>query len=347
MTMSVSTSSVRPRPLQFGSLTIDPPILQAPMAGFTNFAFRRIVRELGGAGLLYTEMISADGFVHMVGGVKGAPERLWGVADEPRPLGVQMWDDDPETLAEVGRQLVDDYRVSIVDLNFGCPVPRVTAAQSGSYLLGEPDRVGRIVERVVNACAPVPVTAKVRLGCKRSKITVFEVAQAVRDAGAAGMTVHGRVAEDYFRGTADWEVIGELKAKLGAFPVVGNGDLDSAEKVVAAFARYGVDGVMIGRAGLTRPWLFRQAAAALRGEDQPLEPSLDEQRAMLLRHHAWIVEHFGEERGNILMRRYACNYATGKRGAREFRGLITKCCTTVEFRDVVERSFPRSAGGRA
>lgn len=344
MTMAVPDTAVRPRPLQLGPLTVDPPILQAPMAGFTNFAFRRIVRELGGAGLFYTEMISADGFIHMVGGAKGAPERLWGVADEPRPLGVQMWDNDPETLAHVGRRLVEDYRVSIVDLNFGCPVPRVTAAQSGSYLLDDPDRVGRIVERVVKACAPVPVTAKVRLGCKRSKISIFEVAQAVRDAGAVGMTVHGRVAEDYFRGTANWEIIGELKAKLGTFPIIGNGDLDSAGKVVAAFASYGVDGVMIGRAGLTHPWLFRQAAAALRGEDPPLEPALDEQRAMLLRHHEWIVEHFGEERGNILMRRYACNYAAGKRGAREFRGKITKCCTSAEFRHIVEVYFPKSAG---
>lgn len=344
--MSAASPSVSPRPLLLGSVTIDPPILQAPMAGFTNFAFRRIVRELGGVGLLYTEMISAEGFVHMVGGVKGAPERLWGVAEEPRPLGVQMWDNDPETLAHVGRRLVDDYRVSMVDLNFGCPVPRVTEAQSGSYLLSEPDRVGRIVARVVKACVPVPVTAKVRLGCKHSKITVFDVAQAIRDAGAVGMTVHGRVAEDYFRGAANWEMIGELKAKMGSFPIIGNGDLDSPAKVVAAFARYGVDGVMIGRAGLTHPWLFRQAAAALRGEDVPPEPSLAEQRAMLLRHFGWIVERFGEELGTILMRRYACTYAAGRRGAREFRGMVSRCCTSAEFKRIVDVHFPRSTERR-
>lgn len=344
--MSVASPSVSPRPLLLGSVTIDPPILQAPMAGFTNFAFRRIVRALGGVGLFYTEMISAEGFVHMVGGVKGAPERLWGVAEEPRPLGVQMWDNDPETLAHVGRRLVDDYRVSMVDLNFGCPVPRVTEAQSGSYLLSEPDRVGRIVARVVKACVPVPVTAKVRLGCKHSKITVFDVAQAIRDAGAVGMTVHGRVAEDYFRGDANWEMIGELKAKMGSFPIIGNGDLDSPAKVVAAFARYGVDGVMIGRAGLTHPWLFRQAAAALRGEDVPPEPSLDEQRAMLLRHFGWIVERFGEELGTILMRRYACTYAAGRRGAREFRGMVSRCCTSAEFKRIADVHFPRSTERR-
>jgi len=190
--------------------------------------------------------------------------------------------------------------------------------------------------------APVPVTAKVRLGCKHSRITVFEVGEAVRDAGAVGITVHGRVAEEYFKGRANWEMIGELKTRLGAFPVIGNGDLDSAGKVVAAFARYGVDGVMIGRAGLTHPWIFRQAAAALRGEVPPPAPSLEEQRAMLLRHQTWIVERFGEEHGNVLMRRYACNYATGQRGARAFRERAAKCRTTAEFKEVVERYFPKS-----
>jgi tRNA-dihydrouridine synthase B len=336
-----SKQADKPGPLKLGSQAIDPPILQAPMAGFTNFAFRRIVRELGGAGLLYTEMISAESFVHMTGGRKGAPERLWGVANEPPPLGVQIWDNDPAALADVGQRLVEEYRVSIVDLNFGCPVPRVLKAQSGSYLLDEPERVGRMVECVVKACAPVPVTAKVRLGLKRSRITVFDVGQAVRDAGAAGMTVHGRVAADYFKGKADWDAIGELKSRLGTFPIIGNGDLDSAAKVAAAFARYGVDGVMIGRAGLTSPWLFREAAAALRGEEPPPPLSLEKQRDMLLRHQAWIVERFGEEQGNVLMRRYACTYASGRRGARAFREKAAKCRTTAEFREIVERYFPK------
>jgi tRNA-dihydrouridine synthase B len=326
------------RPLVLGPLTVDPPIVQAPMAGFSNFAYRRIVREFGGAGLLYTEMIPAEGFLHMVGGVKGAPERLWGVISEPRPLGVQIWDNDPEVLAEVGRRMAFECRVSVVDLNFGCPVPRVTRAESGSYLLDDPPRVGRIVERVVRACAPVPVTAKVRLGCRRDRITIFEVARAVEEAGAKALTVHGRVAEQYFKGSADWEIIGELKPRL-RIPLIGNGDLDTPAKVVSAFARYGVDGVMLGRAALNRPWLLRDAAAALRGESVPPEPPVQAQRELLLRHHAWIAEHFGEERGTILMRRYACCYAHGRRGAGAFRRHVGFCRTTAEFREVVARYF--------
>ena len=147
------------RPLRIGPLVVDPPLLQAPMAGFTNYAYRQVVREFGGVGLQATEMVSARGFVWM--GRKEepeAPDRLWGVADEPRPLAVQMWDNDPETLAAVGHRLATEYQVSVVDINFGCPVKDVAAkAHSGSYLLRDPDRVGRIVERVVEACRPTPV----------------------------------------------------------------------------------------------------------------------------------------------------------------------------------------------
>ena len=153
-------------------------------------------------------------------------------------------------------------------------------AHSGSYLLKFPDRIHAIVSRVVEACRPTPVTAKIRLGCSRDRITAFDVAQAVESAGAAALTVHGRVAADFFNGTADWERIAEIKQHLKRIPLIGNGDLDSAEKVVEAFRRYGVDGVMIARASLGRPWLFAQAAAALRGEPIPPEPTLDEQTAL-------------------------------------------------------------------
>ncbi|MBE7463517.1 MAG: tRNA-dihydrouridine synthase [Planctomycetes bacterium] len=329
------------RPLFIGPLKIDPPILQAPMAGFTNYTFRQIVREFGGAGLLATEMISAEGFVRQVGGIKGSPERLFGVREEPRPLAVQMWDNDPDLLAEVGRALAFDFRVSVVDLNFGCPVRKITAAHSGSYLLGEPARMRQLIERVVQACAPVPVTAKIRLGCTRDCITAFDVAKAVEDAGAAALTVHGRVAEDFFSGTADWETIGAIKARAGKLPIIGNGDLDSAAKVLAAFTRYGVDGAMIARAALTRPWLYREAAAALRGEPIPPEPSPEEQRVLLLRHHDEIVARFGESRGVVLMRRYACNYAHGRSGARDFRRFVNLARTSLEFRTAVEHYFPR------
>ncbi|HEX4132380.1 MAG TPA: tRNA dihydrouridine synthase DusB [Pirellulales bacterium] len=334
-------SAVCPPPLKIGPVVVDPPVLQAPMAGFTNYAFRQIVREFGGAGLQATEMINAKGFLYLEEHADEFPDRLWGVKEEARPLAVQIWDNDPATLAAVGAKLAHEYRVSVVDINFGCPVKQVTQhAHSGSYLLRYPDRIGAIVERVSAACAPTPVTAKIRLGCRRDCINAITVAQVVEQAGGAALTVHGRVAADFFKGTADWDEISRIKEHLRRIPLIGNGDLDSPEKVVAAFQRYAVDGVMIARAALNKPWLFRQAQAALRGEPIPPDPSLAEQRQLLDYHYRLIVRRFGEEKGTVLMRKYACCYAQGIPGAREFRSRVSRINTAAEFHEVVDRWFP-------
>ena len=312
------------------------------MAGFTNFAFRQIVREYGGAGLQATEMVNARGFVWMDQNEAEHPDRLWGVKDEARPLAVQIWDNDPDMLAKVGDRLAHEYQVSIVDINFGCPVKQVTEkAHSGSYLLRHPDQMGVIIERVVDACRPTPVTAKIRLGCTRQDINAIEIAQVVEGAGAAALTVHGRTAADFFRGNADWERIAEIKSHLKRIPLIGNGDLDSAAKVVEAFQRYEVDGVMIARACLGRPWLFMQAAAALRGEAVPADPTLDEQRECMLRHYDLVVKRFGVQKGTLLMRKYACCYAQGKHGARHFRSHVAHVSTPDEFHQIVNEYFPR------
>lgn len=333
------------RPLSIGNVLVDPPVLQAPMAGYTNFAFRQIVREYGGAGLQATEMVSARGFAWLDEHEAEHPDRLWGVKDEPRPLAVQIWDNDPDVLAKVGSRLAHEYRVSIVDLNFGCPVKVITEkAHSGSYLLRDPERVGRIIERVVAACAPVPVTAKIRLGCTRKQITALEIAQVVEGAGAAALTVHGRVAEDYFKGSADWERIAAIKPHLRRIPLIGNGDLDTPQKAVEAFRRYAVDGVMVARACLGRPWLFRQIQAALRGEPIPDDPSLADQQACMLRHYDLVCQRFGEQKGTMLMRKYAANYAHGRPGARLFRTYVVLAATREQFFDVVEKYFPRESG---
>jgi len=333
------------QPLRIGPVLVDPPVLQAPMAGFTNFAFRQIVRDFGGAGLLATEMICARGFAWLDDHDLEHPDRLWGVRDEPRPLAVQIWDNDPDRLARVGARLAHEYGVSVVDINFGCPVRDVAEkAHSGSYLLRDPDRIGAIVAKVVQACAPTPVTAKIRLGCTRDEIRATEVAQVVEAAGAAALTVHGRVAQDFFRGQADWGQIAAIKPYLKRIPLIGNGDLDSADKVVHALRHYQVDGVMIARAALGRPWLFRQVQAALRGEPVPAEPSLAEQRDVLMRHFGLVRERFGDERGTTLMRKYACCYAQGRPGARHFRTHIAHAQTPDEFWAVIERHFPRDPG---
>lgn len=328
-------------PINIGRVVVDPPILQAPMAGFTNFAFRQVVREYGGVGLQATEMVNARGFVWMDREKAEHPDRLWGVHDEPRPLAVQIWDNDPETLAQVGGRLAHEYQVSVVDINFGCPVRQVTEkAHSGSYLLREPRRMGEIIERVVKSCAPVPVTAKIRLGCCRDTVNAIEVAKVVENSGAAALTVHGRTAQDMFRGQADWDRISAIKPHLNHIPLIGNGDLDSAAAVVNAFRRYSVDGIMIARASLGRPWLFQQAAAAIRGEPIPPDPTPVEQAECLLRHFSRVVDRFGPEKGTQLMRKYACCYAQGRHGARHFRTHVAKINTPSDFYRVVEEYFP-------
>ncbi len=340
--MAAALPSVKP--LFIGPLKVDPPILQAPMAGFTNYAYRQVVREFGGAGLQATEMVCAKGFLWRDQEQDQLPDRLWGVADESRPLAVQIWDNDPATLAAVGAKLAHELKVSVVDINFGCPVKEVTErAHSGSYLLRDPERIGRIVERVAQACAPTPVTAKIRLGCTRNTIRAVEVAQVVEAAGGAALTVHGRTAQDFFRGSADWDRIAEIKPHLRRIPLIGNGDLKTPAAVVEAFKRYGVDGVMIARAGLAKPWLFRQAAAALRGEPIPAEPLPDEERALLVHHYRLVCERFGVEKGTVLMRKFACCYGQGRPGVREFRAAVAKISAPEEFYAAVEQQFPREA----
>ncbi len=333
-----------PKPVKIGSMEVYPPIFQAPMAGYTNYAYRQIVREFGGTGLQATEMVNARGFVWLDEHDCEHPERLWGIREEPRPLAVQIWDNDPETMAKVGRRLVEEYRVSVVDINFGCPVKQVTEkAHSGSYLLRDPQRMYAIISRLVEACAPTPVTAKMRLGCTRDSMNYIEVAKTVERAGAAALTVHGRTAEDFFKGSADWDHISQIKQHLNHMPIIGNGDLETAEQVLFAYHNYNVDGVMIARASLGKPWLFAQAAAALEGRPIPPDPSIDDQRKIMLHHYDLVVERFGVDRGTMLMRKFACCYAQSKPGARHFRAHISKVENQEQFYDVVERFFPKQS----
>lgn len=340
----------RPPGVRIGPILIDPPLFQAPMAGFTNYAFRQIVRSFGGLAMPVTEMVSARGFLEIDRRGEGLPERLWGVRDEPRLLAVQIWDNDPDQLTAVAERLVEEFGISVIDINFGCPAQQIAGKVScGAYLLRDPDRVGAIVERVARAVAPVPVTAKMRLGWNEQSITAAEVAQAIEAAGGAAVAVHGRTAAQMYRGKADWEAISAIKPHLERIPLIGNGDLHTPEEIVNALTRYDVDGVMVGRASLYRPWIFHQAAALLRGEPLPPEPTLAEQGELLLRHHRVLVEHFGPRRGTILIRKFACRYTHGRPGAKRFRIAVSKALSPEEFEQIVTQHFSDggdSASGR-
>ena len=312
-------------------------LFSAPMAGFTNIAHRELLRFHGGVDLIATEMVSARSFVELDKRNVEHPSRLWGVREEPRPLAVQIWDNDPNSLSEFARRLAFDFRVSVIDLNFGCPAKQIAGrCASGASLLQFPERIGDIVQRVVRAASPIPVTAKIRLGGTQDTINAVDVAQAVESAGAAALTVHGRTAADMYRGTADWNEIAKIKPKLQHIPLIGNGDIRTVDDALFRLRNFPVDGIMIGRGGIERPWLFRQVAQALRGESIDKEPTSAILRELIERHYALIEQRFDEKLAAILMRKYACRYSTGRPGARTFRNAICSASDKTEFFRILE-----------
>lgn len=329
----VATPAVAP--LSIGSLKLEYPVLQAPIAGFTDLVFRRIVRELGGCGLIYTEMVSAGGWI------KGniPPERLVGVKDEPRPLGVQLWDREPEMVEEAARRLVD-LDISVIDLNFGCPKKRIMGKQgAGAKLLRDPATIGRMVEATSRGAGQIPVTAKIRLGPSVNEITAVEVARVAQEAGAKAITVHGRTAKDGYGVPVDRQRIAEVVEAV-EIPVIANGDIVDAASAVEVLESTGAAGVMVARRCLSAPWVFREIAAALQGKAIPAPPTLEQQKEQLLRHHEQLVTVHGDPFGTVLMRKFAARYLGGVSGAKAFRAQVSVAKDAADFRRIVRELFP-------
>lgn len=335
-------------PLRIGSFELATPVISAPVAGFTDRTFRSLVREFGGCGLIYTEMVSAGGWV----AAADLPPRLDGVAAEARPLGVQLWDREPEMIEE-GASRLSDLGVSVIDLNFGCPKRRIMGKHAaGATLLRDPKTVGKLVAAAVRGARGTPVTAKMRLGPSIATRTVVEAARSAEANGADAITVHGRTADDNYGIPCRFDLIGEVVQAV-AVPVIANGDITDVESAKAALDVSGAAGVMVAREALTRPWVFREITAALEGQPIPPPPTLRQQRDLLLRHHAALVEREGPERGTVLMRKYAVRYLNGVVGARALRDMVVRTQSAAEFRDVVERfcfdeeaTQPRATGQR-
>ena len=310
------------------------------MAGYTNYAYRELLRLFGGVDLIFTEMVSARSFAELEKRGLEPPSRLWGIREEARPLAVQIWDNDPDTLANFARQLAFDFRVSSIDLNFGCPAKQIAGkSASGAYLLQFPERIGDIVRKVADASKPVPVTAKIRLGRTRDTINAIDVAQAVESAGGAGLTIHGRTAADMYRGEANWEEMSKVKVKLKSIPLIGNGDIKTVEDAMFRIRNYPVDGIMIGRGGIAKPWLFRQIAQTLRGEPADTEPSGQQIGEMIHRHFAVLQRQFNESTALTLIGKTVCHYATAKSGARKFRNDVCQARDAETFFRAVQEFF--------
>ena len=294
-------------PLRIGPLTVDPPVVLAPMAGVTDAAYRRLCRSYG-AGLYVSEMVSARALVeHDVNSA-----RRISCGEDEVVRSVQLYGVDPATVAGAVRLLVEDEGVSHVDLNMGCPSPKVTRRGGGAALPVRTRLVGAIVDAAVRAAGDVPVTVKMRKGVSDEALTYLDAGRAARDAGAAAVALHARTAEQLYSGSADWDAIGTLKQALPDVPVLGNGDVWEAADALAMVERTGCDGVVVGRGCLGRPWLFRDLADAFAGRPVQGPPRLGDVVAVMREHVRLLVEHRGSEHyGTRDFRKHVGWYLTG------------------------------------
>jgi tRNA-dihydrouridine synthase B len=300
--------------LTLGTVCLPNNLLCAPMAGITDTVFRTLARA-GGCSLCYTEMVSANGLTRGA----HATARYLKHLPEDRPLGVQLFGAEPEMLADAAAIAVG-RGADIIDVNMGCPVKKVVKAGAGAALLRSPRKVETILKSVRVAVA-VPLTVKIRAGWTGDDINAMTIARIAEDSGADAVTIHPRTAAQGFRGNADWDLIGRVKAHVG-IPVIGNGDIHTPEDALQMMIRTGCDGVMIGRAALGRPWLFQKIVEyATMGETTP-DPTPVEREKAISRHLDMSMNWYGETQGVVRFRKHLLWYTRGLRGGARFRQAI-------------------------
>ncbi len=312
------------------------PLVLAPMAGITDFPFRKICRELG-AGLVFSEMVSVEALIREHKRTEG----MLHTDPAERPVAFQIFGSKPASMAEAAA-IVSRGEVDFIDINMGCPVPKILKSGAGSALLRDPGLAREIMASVV-AASRVPVTIKIRLGWDAHTIVATELAQAAEAAGIAAVTVHARTKAQGFSGHADWSMIRAVKESVG-IPVIGNGDVRTAQDAGRMLEETGCDGVMIGRAIQGYPWIFRDAKAFLESGILLPPPSLDERLAIMLRHLDDMAQLVGEPVGVREMRKHLCWYSKGLPAGAEFRTEINRLSTAAEVRRKIREYFTSLAG---
>jgi nifR3 family TIM-barrel protein len=327
-------------PLRIGPYEVAAPVVLAPMAGITNQAFRRLCREHG-AGLYVSEMVTSRALLER------NDESMRLIAHDPdeHPRSVQLYGVDPGTVGAAVQMLVDDGRADHVDLNFGCPVPKVTRKGGGSALPWKRDLFAAIVAQAVRQAsrAGIPVTVKMRKGIDADHLTYLEAGRIAEAEGAAAVALHARTAADYYSGTADWLAIARLKEAVTSVPVLGNGDIWSADDALRMVSETGCDGVVVGRGCLGRPWLFADLAAAFAGSSRRIEPRLGEVLRALRRHLVLLVEHYAasypadaEHRACRDIRKHVAWYLKGYAAGHETRAKLALVESLAEFDKLVQ-----------
>ncbi len=326
-------------PLQIGPIAVWPPLVLAPMSGVTNRTMRALYKPFG-LGLTVTEFVSSNALTY------GSKRTLEMIDRHPseRPGSTQLWGDDPATMARAAA-LVRECGADIVDINFGCPAPKVTKTNGGSACLRDPDRCEAIVRAVVGA-VDCPVTVKMRLGWTESDLVYLDVATRAQAAGAAAVTLHARTAKQFYRGSADWRHIAALKRHLD-IPVIGNGDLAEAHAAMRSMRESGVDGIMLGRATLGNPWLIAQVADLMEGRSARPDPTPADRLRYCIVHYRTMVEELGERRAVPQMRKHVALYLKGIAGAAALRERMMRIESAAEAIDTIDATIERLENARA
>ncbi|QKS16652.1 tRNA dihydrouridine synthase DusB [Curtobacterium sp. Csp2] len=325
-------TATRPaKPLRIGPIEVDAPVVLAPMAGITNMAYRRLCREYG-AGLYVCEMITSRALVERT----PVSMQLIQHHESETPRSIQLYGVEPTTVAEAATILVGEDRADHIDLNFGCPVPKVTRKGGGAALPWKLDLFKDLVEKTVKAAGDVPVTVKMRKGIDADHLTYLDAARIARDAGVAAISLHARTANEHYSGHADWSAIATLKEAITDIPVLGNGDIWSAADALRMVDETGCDGVVVGRGCLGRPWLFGDLAAAFRGEDVRAMPSLGDVANAFRRHAELLVEFFGsEDHGCRDARKHVSWYFKGYPIGGDVRSALSMASSLQEIDDLL------------
>ena len=323
--------------LQYGDINIATPVVLAPMAGITNTAFRRLCREYGG-GLYVSEMVTSRALVERT----EESMRLIGHHESEDIRSVQLYGVDPKTISEAVTMLVSENRADHIDLNFGCPVPKVTRKGGGAALPYKQDLFSAIVNSAVKAAGDIPVTVKMRKGIDAEHLTFLDAGKAARDAGVAAVALHARTASEYYSGTADWNAIYELKDQLRDVQVLGNGDIWSAGDAIRMMRETGCNGVVVGRGCLGRPWLFADLQAAFEeyarnpnsnAAVDPVQPTLGQVAEAFKKHAVLLVE--SEERACRDIRKHVAWYFKGYPVGGEFRAALSQVESLQQMDDIL------------